>query len=137
MRVCIDTNALLQLFGQNQDALPIRRALLGGRLELAVSTEILLEYQEVITRLSGSERWGELERFFTLLSLLHSNILFVDPQFQFRVITTDPDDNKFVDCAIAAQAEYIITSDQHFDLLVGSGYRPQPLTPTQFVQAHL
>jgi uncharacterized protein len=33
------------------------------------------------------------------------------------LITIDPDDNKFVDCAIAAGADYIITNDHHFDIL--------------------
>ena len=33
------------------------------------------------------------------------------------LITEDPDDNKFVDCAIAADAELIVTNDKHFDVL--------------------
>ncbi len=33
------------------------------------------------------------------------------------MIQTDPDDNKFVDCAIASQADYIVTNDKHFDIL--------------------
>jgi len=53
IRVCIDTNALLQLFGENDVSRSIRGALLDGRIELAISNEILLEYQETITRLSG------------------------------------------------------------------------------------
>src|ERR1051325_5272152 len=122
MRVCIDTNVLLQLFGRKQAGRPIREALLAGRIEWAVSTEILLEYQEMITRLSGAARWRGGGSFLTVLFYLHANILFVDPQFRFAVISADPDDNKFVDCAIAAQAEYVITSDQHFGALIGSGY---------------
>lgn len=37
------------------------------------------------------------------------------PQFRFNLITADPDDNKFVDCAIIAQADYIFTNDRHFE----------------------
>lgn len=33
------------------------------------------------------------------------------------VLDTDPDDNKFVDCAIIANAKYIVTQDHHFDVL--------------------
>ena len=137
MRVCIDTNVLLQLFGRKQAGRPIREALLAGRIEWAVSTEILLEYQEMITRLSGAARWRAVESFLTVLFYLHANILFVDPQFRFAVISADPDDNKFVDCAIAAQAEYVITSDQHFGALIGSGYKPRPITPQAFAESHL
>jgi uncharacterized protein len=137
MRVCIDTNVLVQLFGRNQVGRSIRDALLTGRIELAISNEILFEYQETITRLSGVARWQQVERFLTLLFYVHANILFLEPHFRFGVVTADPDDNKFVDCAVAAQAEYVITSDQHFGVLVGSGYKPRPITPQEFSQAHL
>ena len=33
------------------------------------------------------------------------------------VLDTKPDDNKFVDCAIIANAKYIVTQDHHFDVL--------------------
>ena len=137
MRVCIDTNVLVQLFGRNQVGRSIRDALLTGRIELAISNEILLEYEETITRLSGAARWRQVERFLTLLFYLHANILFLAPCFRFGVVTADPDDNKFVDCAVAAQAEYVITSDQHFGVLIGSGYKPRPITPEEFIQTHL
>jgi putative PIN family toxin of toxin-antitoxin system len=137
MRVCIDTNVLVQLFGRDQTTRPIRDALLTGRIELAVSNEILFEYQEMVTRLSGAARWQQVEQFFRVLFYLHANILFVSPQFRFGVVAADPDDNKFIDCAIAAQADYVITSDRHFDMLSGSGYKPRPIAPLDFIQDHL
>jgi len=97
----------------------------------------LLEYQETITRLSGAARWQDVERFLSLLFSLNANVLFLEPQFRFGVIVADPDDNKFIDCAIAAQADYIITSDHHFAALNGSGYKPHLITPQEFIQAHL
>ena len=42
----------------------------------------------------------------------------------FELITQDPDDNKFVDCAIAANASYVVTNDHHFDVLKGLNYPP-------------
>lgn len=137
MRVCIDTNALVQLFGRNQAGRPIREALLAGRIDMAISNEILLEYEETITLLSGRTRWQQVERFLTLLFYLHANILFIEPQFRFGVIIADADDNKFSDCAIAAQADYVITSDHHFDALAGSGYKPRPISPDEFIRRHL
>ena len=137
MRVCIDTNVLVQLFGRNVVGRPIRDALLAVRMELAVSNEILLEYEETITLLSGRARWQQVERFFSALYYLHGNVLFMEPHFRFAVILADPDDNKFCDCAIAAQGDYIITWDRHFDALIGSGHRPQPITPAEFTRRHL
>ena len=52
-----------------------------------------------------------------LLILNMSNVLFVDPHFRMELITTDPDDNKFVDCAFAAGADYLVSEDRHFDVL--------------------
>ena len=52
---------------------------------------------------------------FLLLNL--DNVVFIDTYFQFNLITTDPDDNKFVDCAIAANAKFIVTNDKHFNEL--------------------
>lgn len=61
MTVCLDTNVSLQIFGRKQPYHQILRALLEGRLTLAVSNEILLEYQEVTINLSGSDRWRDLK----------------------------------------------------------------------------
>ena len=60
MRVCLDTNSLLRLFGNRSPFADVKNALLTGRLELIVSTAILLEYEEVVTRLSGRERWNQI-----------------------------------------------------------------------------
>ena len=42
---------------------------------------------------------------------------FFTPHFRFRLIEQDPDDNKFVDCAIVAGADYIVSEDAHFRVL--------------------
>ena len=42
---------------------------------------------------------------------------FQDVYIHFGLIDADPDDNKFVDCAVAADAEYIVTNDTHFNIL--------------------
>ena len=45
------------------------------------------------------------------------NTIFITPFYHFNVITADPDDNKFVDCAVAGQARFIVTEDHHYDVL--------------------
>ena len=137
MTVCLDTGIFLQIFGRKQPFYPILRALLDGRLTLALSTEILLEYEEVTVKLSGAKRWREVVALLELLSQLHGNIRRVEPQYRFSVITVDPDDNKFCDCAIAAAADFVVTEDNHFAALKSAGFRPQPLTPDEFIRLHL
>ena len=137
MTVCLDTSVFLQIFGRRQPYHPILRALLDGRVTLAVSTEILLEYEEVTTRLSGADRWREVAALLELLSRLHGNIREVGPQFRFVVITADPDDNKFCDCSIAAEADFVVTEDSHFEVMKGAGYKPQPVRPEEFIRKYL
>ena len=97
MRVCVDTNVLVQLFGSARPFAPIADALQQGSLEFAVSNEILLEYEETLTRLSGQGRWQMVWRFLDGISRLHNNVLYVDPHFRLRVVAADPDDDKFVE----------------------------------------
>ena len=137
MTVVLDTNALVQPFGQASPHAPLKRALLEWRLTLAVSTPMLLEYEEVICRLAGRARWEDVARMFTLISLLHGTIREVTPAYRFRAISADADDDAFADCAIAAHADYLITEDQHFIVLRGSGYAVQPVTPEEFIRRHL
>ena len=118
MTVCLDTGVFLQM-------------------TLAVSTEILLEYQEIITRLSGAERWHDAVALLELLEQIHGNIRRVNPQFRFNIISVDPDDNKFCDCAIAAEADFVVTEDNHFDALKTAGYRPKAIQPGEFIRQYL
>lgn len=41
----------------------------------------------------------------------------VETYFRYDLIQADPDDNKFVDCALACNAKYIVTEDTHFNVL--------------------
>lgn len=91
----------------------IFRALLDAKFELAVSTEILLEYEEIM-----ANKLGDTERkLFARFIEYFSNVVFVSPTYRFNLIIADPDDNKFVDCAICANAIAIVTSDSHFKVL--------------------
>lgn len=78
-----------------------------------------------------------MERVIQLLHLRHQSILWTEPAFRYQVISADPDDNKFTDCAITANADYVITNDKDFSPLANAGYRPQPITPEEFVLRHL
>lgn len=137
MMVVLDTNALIQVFGHASPLAPIQDALLRGRLHLAVSTPILLEYEEVTVRYAGAQRWQDVWAFLTLISRLHGSVHHIGPRYRFHTITGDPDDDCFADCAIASGSDHLITSDHHFDVLAGSGYKPQPITPEEFIHRHL
>ena len=137
MTVVIDTNVMLTARAVRHRNYVLLRALLAGQFELAASTAIMLEYQEIITKRASAEDWGELTALFDIADELHGNLLHVEPSFRFHLIIADPDDDKFADCAIAAEADFIITEDTHFETLRGSGHQPQPVTPGEFIARHL
>ena len=111
--VVIDTNCLLQIIARRSPYRPIWDAFLAGKFQLCVSNEILEEYQEILEKqitLSIAEN-------VVLLILNQKNVTFVDPHFRLGLITTDSDHNKFVDCAFAAGADYLVSEDSHFNVL--------------------
>lgn len=58
-----------------------------------------------------------VSELFVTAILNRKNVKKVSPSFSFRLIEADVDDNKFVDCAIVANARYIVTEDHHYDIL--------------------
>jgi putative PIN family toxin of toxin-antitoxin system len=136
MIVCIDTNVMVQARAAGHPFHPILDACVSGRLKWAVSTPVLLEYEEVITRLSGGLAWRKLARLIDLIELTTGTVMRVTPHVQFLVIQEDPDDNIFTDCAITADADYLITEDRHFLVLADAGYKPQPIAPQEFMERY-
>ena len=112
-RIVLDTNCLLQAISRRSRFYPIWRDFILGRYELCVTTEILDEYEEILSRYTSPV----VGRMVIEAILRANNVVRVDAQFRFGMIESDPDDNKFVDCSIVANAEYIVTDDAHFDVL--------------------
>ena len=111
--VVIDTNCLLQIISRQSPYRPIWDAFLAGHYTLCVSEEILDEYQESLEQ----QITPTVAENVVMLILNQENVQLVDPHFRMGIITADPDDNKFVDCAIAAGARYVVTNDRHYDVL--------------------
>ena len=86
---------------------------LAGKYLLCVSNEVVLEYEEILTRKVGSLVANNIINAI----LASSNTVFINPQKRYQLIKSDPDDNKFVDCAISANAKYIVSQDHHYDVI--------------------
>ena len=112
-RIVLDTNILLSSIGTTSPYRWLFDALLDGRVTLCVSTPILLEYEEVLARKTTPEIAQNVLRLFLLLP----NVERIEPRFRWNLITADTDDNKFVDTALMANADALVTHDTHFDVL--------------------
>ena len=116
--VVIDTNCLLQIISRHSPYRPIWDAFLAGRFTLCVSEEILDEYQEILEQ----QITMTVAENVVMLILNQENVQLVDPHFRMGIITADPDDNKFVDCAFAAGADYLVSEDSHFRVLLDTPF---------------
>ena len=73
-----------------------------------------------------------------MLLLNQQNVQLFDPHFRMGIITADPDDNKFVDCAFAAGADYLVSEDSHFRILHDTPFPKLNLvTLDEFMQTRL
>lgn len=113
MRIVLDTNCLLASLSRRGAYFNVWKGLQQGKYTLCVSNEILEEYEEILTQSTNSVIASNVVQ--TLLNA--PTIEFIEPFYRFNLITQDPDDNKFVDCAIAGNATYIVSNDSHFDVL--------------------
>lgn len=112
-RIVLDTNCLLMTLPSKSPYHRIWSDILDGNMELCVSSEILNEYEEIISTHSSAV----LAHSVVQALLNRSNVIRVVPTYFFNLIESDPDDNKFVDCAICGSAELIVTNDAHFNVL--------------------
>lgn len=109
-RVVLDTNALVASFSKASPSNLIWRGLLEGKYTLCVSNDILWEYQEIIAQKTTPEIAENVISY-----LINSQFVeMITPYYHFELITTDRDDNKFIDYAIAANATFIVSDDKHF-----------------------
>ncbi|MBV4185349.1 putative toxin-antitoxin system toxin component, PIN family [Phocaeicola vulgatus] len=111
--VVLDTSCLVQSLPAKSPYHKIWEDFLQGKFMLCVSNEILNEYEEIIERYSSASVARNV-----ISAIVHSPYtLYKEASFKFNLIEADPDDNKFADCAIVANAEYIVSEDAHFRIL--------------------
>jgi putative PIN family toxin of toxin-antitoxin system len=120
MKVVLDTNTLIRAVPSKSNYHCIISALQQGYYNLCVSTEILLEYEELLTRFYGRSITESVMGF-----IIHSPYTErINPAYLWHLIFADPDDNKFVDCALNCGADCIVTNDNHFNILRTIPYPP-------------
>jgi putative PIN family toxin of toxin-antitoxin system len=131
MRVVIDTNVFVSSFfgGNPRKIIDLWK---DGRITLCLSGAILDEYIDVLQR-TGLKDEQELEELLTLFSR-GFNILFTTKTPELKLVRNDPDDDKFVECAVALKADVIISGDKGLIALKGYvGIRI--VTPQKFLEA--
>lgn len=130
MKVVIDTNIFVSSFfgGNPRKIIDLWK---NEKITLCLSSAILDEYIDVLRRI-GMKGESELEELLSLFSR-GFNILFTTKTPKIRIIKNDPDDDKFIECAVALKADAVITGDGEV-LAVKEYTGIKILTPQQFLE---
>jgi putative PIN family toxin of toxin-antitoxin system len=130
MKVVIDTNVFVSSFfgGNPRKIIDLWKR---GEISICVSKNILDEYVEVLQRIG----LGEGREIEELLSLFAKgfNILFTTKTPKIKAVRNDPDDDKFIECAVALKAEVIVTGDKALKAM-NKYMGIKILTPQQFLK---
>ena len=110
MRVVVDTNVFVSsFFGGNP-----RRIIdlwIEGGITICLSKDILDEYVAVLLRM-GLDKDKELDELLNLFSHGFNSLFIANPPC-INIISDDPDDIKFIECAVGLDADHIISGDKH------------------------
>ncbi|MCH7733502.1 MAG: putative toxin-antitoxin system toxin component, PIN family [Candidatus Marinimicrobia bacterium] len=129
MKVVVDTNIFVSsFFGGNPKR--IIDYWKNGEITVCLSKSIVEEYINVLTRME----LGNEQELVELLNLFRKgfNCVFTVQPPSLRIVVKDPDDNKFIECAVATNAKYIVTGDS--DLLeIKSYFDIEIINPAMFL----
>jgi uncharacterized protein len=128
-KVVIDVNVFISAFGWGGTPFKVIELLEKGEIRNCISEEILNELCRAVNypKLAFPH---ELQTNIIEFIVVYSDIFVIKKHIE---VALDPDDNKFIECAIAAGAKYIITGDK--DLLSMKQYKSiKIVTPVAFLQ---
>ena len=109
IRVVVDTNIFISSFfgGNPRKIINLWKS---GQIILCLSRPIIDEYIDVLRRM-GLQNERELEELLSLFAR-GFNVLFTAKTPNLNVVEKDPDDDKFIECAVALNSKFIISGDK-------------------------
>lgn len=121
MRAVLDTQVFVRALINPKSKSGLLLSRYANRFTMVVSTDVVQEILEVLFRSSLKGKYKRLEKMdLAKVIALLSEAVVVEPKENVR-ICRDPDDDKFLDCGIAGEADFIVSEDQ--DLLAIREYR--------------
>ena len=110
IKVVVDTNVFISSFfgGNPKKIIDLWNK---KKIVLCLSADIVDEYIKVLKRL-GLQDENELQKLLNIFAEGH-NILFSASTPVLKIVKQDPDDNKFIECAVALKCSYIVSGDKH------------------------
>ena len=131
MRVVLDTNVIVSGLNFPGSESRVLKLALRGRLELCLSPFIL---EEVGGMLGRKFDWSK-ERLSQALRMLGGATIVIEPLRLPEMIEGGHADNRILECAVAANADYLVTSDRRHMLPLGEHQGARILNTPQFLSA--
>ena len=129
LRVVLDTNVLISAVVYGGNPRTILQDAISGAVGISVSEALVQELQDVLHR----PQFGLSVQFIqNTVAELASIAQWVAPTKHHLLVKDDPSDNLVLDCAVAADADYIVTGDNHLLRLRKCG-KVKIINPQQFV----
>jgi len=129
MKIVLDTNVFISGIFFGGPPAQILKAWKEHKIQIVLSKEILEEYQRVAGELSAKFPSVDIEPIIELLTIYGEIVETVGISV---TVCEDPDDNMFLECAIASNSKIIVSGDNH--LLKISGYQGiDVLKPREFI----
>ena len=133
MKIVLDTNVFISGIFFHGPPVKILEAWKSSEIQIVLSKEIIDEYQRVAEALAGKYPGIDISAIIELIAI-HGE--FIDAEGIEVFECEDPDDNKFLECAIASRAKLIVSGDKH--LLKLNGYQEIVVhKPRDFVDLYL
>jgi len=133
VKIVLDTNVFISGIFFSGPPSQILQAWKNKKLRIILSQDIIDEYHRVVESLSSKYPTIDI---FQIIELVTVHGQFVDTAELDITICEDPDDNKFIECAIAGDTKIIVSGDKH--LLKITGYQGIAVfRPREFVDRYL
>ena len=130
VKVVFDTNVWISIFMEKK--LKDEFSNVKESLTIYVSKDISLEVSKVLLYPKVAEILGKTGiRERDILRIFGVNSKIVEPKIKLHIINEDAEDNKILECALAAGADIIVTGDKHL-LELGKFRKTRILTPRRF-----
>ena len=134
-KVVLDTNVLISsLLKPESKARDIYRLALRGEIELCTSVDLINELLRVLEY--PKFKFEKLQKEVFLKNLTRVATFLVNPGLRINVIKEDPPDNKFLECAVEAKADYLISGDNKHLLPLKNFQGIKIIGPSQFLKLY-
>ncbi len=125
-----DTNILISAFIGRGAPYKALDAVYAGKVRLIISPDMLLEFEDVISRSKFNYTNKQIRRILTIVFKVAK---VVQPDFKVDIVKEDPSDNRIIEAAISGRAKYIVTGDGHL-LSLGKVENIEIITVNEFLK---